>query len=113
MVSPLRKILIEALKESALIPQENLDRAIEIHKKQGGNLGHILLKKGFIKESWETPYEFKDRISQQFPDSSTNVACLTQSFCKLRFAHEVPGKEFEKKNEENLIKLRALVKLVP
>jgi type IV pilus assembly protein PilB len=50
MVTPLRTRLIEALKESALIPQEKLDQAVEIHKKQGGNLGNILLAKGFIKE---------------------------------------------------------------
>jgi type IV pilus assembly protein PilB len=50
MVTPLRKRLIEALKESALIPQDKLDQAVEIHNKQGGNLGNILLAKGFIKE---------------------------------------------------------------
>jgi type IV pilus assembly protein PilB len=50
MVSSLRKRLIEALKESRLISQEKLDEAIDIHKKQGGNLGNILLGKGFIKE---------------------------------------------------------------
>lgn len=50
MVSSLRKRLIEALEESKLISQEKLDEAMDIHKKQGGNLGNILLGKGFIKE---------------------------------------------------------------
>ena len=50
MVSPLKKRLIEALKESNLISQEKVDEAIEIQKAKGGNLGGILVSKGFIKE---------------------------------------------------------------
>jgi type IV pilus assembly protein PilB len=50
MVSSLRKRLTEALKDSQLISQDKLDQALEIQKKQGGNLGNILLSKGFIKE---------------------------------------------------------------
>jgi len=50
MVSPLKKRLIEALKESEFISQEKLDEAIGIQKAQGGNLGGILVSKGFIKE---------------------------------------------------------------
>ena len=50
MVSPLKKRLIEALKESNLISKEKLDEVIEIQKAKGGNLGGILVSKGFIKE---------------------------------------------------------------
>jgi type IV pilus assembly protein PilB len=50
MVSPLKQRLIEALKESKLISQEQLDEAIGVQKSKGGNLGSILIAKGLIKE---------------------------------------------------------------
>jgi type IV pilus assembly protein PilB len=50
MVSPLKQRLIEALKESKTISSEKLNEAIEIQKSQGGNLGGILVSRGFIKE---------------------------------------------------------------
>lgn len=50
MVNPLREKLIDVLKKSGLISKEQLNKALEIQKKEGGNLGSILLNQGFIKE---------------------------------------------------------------
>jgi type IV pilus assembly protein PilB len=50
MAVPLKKRLIEALRGSGFISQDKLDMAVNIQKTQGGNLGSILLEKGFIKE---------------------------------------------------------------
>lgn len=50
MVSPSREKLIDILKKSGFINEEQLDKALEIQKKEGGNLGSILLHQGVIKE---------------------------------------------------------------
>lgn len=50
MVVFLKKRLLEALKNSRLLTQEQLNKAIDIQKSGGGNLGAILLKQGSIKE---------------------------------------------------------------
>ncbi len=50
MVTSLKKKLLDALENSKLITKEQLNKAIEIQKAEGGNLGNILLKEGFIKE---------------------------------------------------------------
>ncbi len=50
MAASLKTRLIEALKDSEFLTKEQLSEAIEIQKAQGGNLGTVLLKKGFIKE---------------------------------------------------------------
>jgi len=42
--------LEEIIKKSNLISEEQLNQAIEIQKKKGGNLGTILLRRGQIKE---------------------------------------------------------------
>ncbi len=50
MTTSLKKRLLEVLKDSNLLSKEQLAEAMEIQKTQGGNLGTIMLKKGFIKE---------------------------------------------------------------
>ena len=50
MVHALKEKLIDALKNSEQITKEQLDEALKTQKKQGGNLGAILMQKGFIKE---------------------------------------------------------------
>ncbi len=50
MAASLKERLLEALRDSKLLTKEQLLEAVEIQKTQGGNLGAILLKKGFIKE---------------------------------------------------------------
>lgn len=50
MVASLKERLLEALGDSKLLTDEQLTEAVAAQKAQGGNLGAILLKKGFIKE---------------------------------------------------------------
>ena len=50
MAASLKERLLEALGDSKLLTDEQLTEAVAAQKAQGGNLGAILLKKGFIKE---------------------------------------------------------------
>ena len=50
MAVSLKERLLEALRDSKLLTDEQLTEAVAAQKAQGGNLGAILLKKGFIKE---------------------------------------------------------------
>ena len=50
MAASLKERLLEALGDSKLLTDEQLTEAVAAQKVQGGNLGAILLKKGFIKE---------------------------------------------------------------
>ncbi|NQT95313.1 MAG: Flp pilus assembly complex ATPase component TadA [Candidatus Omnitrophica bacterium] len=50
MVNPFREKLVEALKESKLITEEQLKQVLAIHKKEGGNLANIIVKEGLVKE---------------------------------------------------------------
>jgi len=50
MVNPLRERLVDAIKSSKLISEEQLSKALKLQKNQGGNLGKILVSEGFIKE---------------------------------------------------------------
>jgi len=50
MVRSLRKRLNEILIEGKVITKEQLKKALEIQDKEGGRLGQILIKLGFISE---------------------------------------------------------------
>lgn len=45
-----REKLIEALKNSKVITEEQLEKALAIHKEKGGSLGKILIEQDFIKQ---------------------------------------------------------------
>ncbi|MFH1867548.1 MAG: ATPase, T2SS/T4P/T4SS family [Candidatus Omnitrophota bacterium] len=46
----LRDKLIDVLKKSNLLNEKQIDEALQAQKKESGNLGHILVRHGFIKE---------------------------------------------------------------
>lgn len=50
MVSGLKEKIIDIIKNSNLITEQQLNKAIEIQKAKGGKLGNILLQEGYIKE---------------------------------------------------------------
>ena len=50
MATSLREKLVDALKKSELLNETQINRALEIQKKQGGNLGNIVLHEGFLTE---------------------------------------------------------------
>jgi len=50
MVNRFKEKLIEALKESKLLNEKQLKKALDISKKKGGNLGAILIEQDLIKE---------------------------------------------------------------
>jgi len=50
MQQSLKDKLIEALKSSNLVKEEELNRAIEVHKTRGGTLGRILVEEGAITQ---------------------------------------------------------------
>ncbi len=46
----LREKILKTLKDSSLISEENIDKALEIQKEKGGGLGEILINLGLIDE---------------------------------------------------------------
>jgi len=50
MIESLRDKLIDILIKGKLIKQKDLDKAVNIQKKSGGNLGKILVEQGFISQ---------------------------------------------------------------
>lgn len=50
MEGSLRDRLVDILIKGKLIKPEDLERAIELHRKSGGNLGKILVQKGYISQ---------------------------------------------------------------
>jgi len=50
MTQSIKDRLIECLLKSNLIKEEQLERALKIHKKQGGNLSKILIEQGGISQ---------------------------------------------------------------
>ena len=50
MIGSSRKKLVDALIKSKLLTREQLDRALQIHKKQRGNLGEVLVKEGLVSQ---------------------------------------------------------------
>ncbi|MFA6141782.1 MAG: GspE/PulE family protein [Candidatus Omnitrophota bacterium] len=50
MAESLKEKLIDILIKGNLVKQKDLDKALEVQKKSGGNLGKILVSKGYISE---------------------------------------------------------------